>query len=343
MKKMTIDEVAKLAYVSRSVVSRVLNNHPNVSHEARERVMRVINEYNYRPNSVARSLVTDRTFEICILAPRRRDDVLATGYLPLLLLGISEQCSKRGFFVSLSMIAEDTEAEIHDRILNGHKFDGYILYAREVTERVASALRTSNTPTVLIGHDATYPDLNSIDVDNFEGAYKATAHLTGLGHRQIGIMLGPPHMQESIDRLRGYTQALKESDLSIDEEWIVEGDYSQKSGFDLMTRWIERGVCPRAVFCTSDVKAFGALLALYQHGIAVPEQVALVGFDDLPNAQYTVPPLTTVHQPIYQKGEQAANIIINQIEKRDSNIVHANLPAELVIRATCGALPDAIP
>ena len=337
MQKMTIDEVARLAFVSRSVVSRVLNNHPNVSDEARARVLAVVKEHNYRPSAVARSLVTDRTFEICILGPRREDDVLATGYWPLVLLGISEQCIKRGYFVSISMISGDMETELNDRILNGHVFDGFILIAREVAHLVADKLLSSKTPAVLIGHDPAYPDLNSVDVDNFDGAYQATAHLIKLGQRRIGTMMGPPEMQESVDRLNGYKQAMADAGLPVEESLMAVGAYSQKSGFDIINRWLAEDRCPPAVFCASDAKATGALLALHQAGLRVPDEVAVIGFDDLPNSQYTIPPLTTVHQPIYNKGEQAANIIIDQIEGKRKTVIHENLPAELIVRVSCGA------
>ncbi len=337
MKKITIDEVARLAFVSRSVVSRVLNNHPNVSKEARARVLKVIEEYNYRPSSVARSLVTDRTFELCVLAPRRRDDVLATGYWTLVLLGISERSLQRGYFVSITMVSADMGDEINNRMLASHAFDGFILIAHDVIKLVANGLRTRRTPIVLIGHDPNFPDLNSVDGDNFDGAYQAGAHLVGLGYRRMGLMLGPLDLQETIDRRDGFVKALREAGRSIAEEHIAVGDYSQQSGYDLMRRWIETGRPPEAVFCTSDVQAIGVLLALYRAGLRVPEDVALVGFDDLPNSRYTTPPLTTVHQPVYGKGEQAANIIIDQIEGKRSGVVHENLPVRLVVRETCGA------
>ena len=337
MKKITIDEVARLAFVSRSVVSRVLNNHPNVSKEARARVLKVIEEYNYRPSSVARSLVTDRTFELCVLAPRRRDDVLATGYWTLVPLGISERSLQRGYFVSITMVSADMGDEINSRMLASHAFDGFILIAHDVIKLVANGLRTRRTPIVLIGHDPNFPDLNSVDGDNFDGAYQAGAHLVGLGYRRMGLMLGPLELQETVDRRDGFVKALREAGRSISDAHIVVGDYSQQSGYDLMRRWIEAGDPPEAVFCTSDVQAIGALLALYRAGLRVPEDVALVGYDDLPTSRYTTPPLTTVHQPVYGKGEQAANIIIDQIEGKRSGVVHENLPVRLVVRETCGA------
>jgi len=336
--RLTIDQIALLAGVSRSVVSRVLNNRSRVSTEARTRVLEIIEKYNYRPSSVARSLATDRTFEICIVTPRRRNEAIANGFWPLLHLGISEQCIERGYFVSLTMISSDTADEIYDRILNERVFDGYILITQEVTETLIPKLRARTVPIVLIGQDPSLPDVNSIDVDNFDGAYKATSHLIELGFDRIGVILASMHLQESIDRYRGYTQALTDAGLEAPDTRAFVSSYSEESGYEVMKRWIEQGTLPPAIFCASDAIATGVLLALYRSGIAVPDDVAVVGFDDLPNARYTAPPLTTVHQPIYEKGQRAANIIIDQIEGVRSDVVHVRLPAELVVRDSCGAM-----
>lgn len=336
-KKMTIDKVAELAYVSRSVVSRVLNNHPNVSDEARARVLSVIEEHNYRPSSAARSLATDRTFEIGILTPRRRGDALANGFWPLLHLGIFEQCIERGYFVSLSMVSSEMRDVVHKHILSEHRFDGFLLITQEVTELVAARLEERDVPTVLIGHDPSYPRLNSIDVDNYTGAYEATRHLCALGHERVGAMLGSLDLKESAERRDGYRQALADSGRPIDPDWVAVGDYSQKSGHAIMRRWIAQGAYPSALFCASDGMAMGALLALHQAGIDVPGEVAVVGFDDLPTSQYAYPPLTTVHQPIYEKGVRAADMIIDQVEDGVTEAQHAKLPAELIVRESCGA------
>lgn len=335
-KKLTIDEIARLAFVSRSVVSRVLNHHPKVSDEARARVLKVIEEHHYVPSSVARSLATDRTFEICVITPRRKDESIANGFWPLLHLGISERSIERGYFVSLSLISAETAEAINDRILNGRVFDGYILITQEVTDLVIPALQGRNVPLVLIGRDPDHPHISSIDVDNLDGAYKATAHLIGMGHRRVAAILGNMHLSETVDRLEGYRRALADAGLEPDDSLIAVGNYSEKTGFDVMQGWLDQGEPPRAVFCASDAIATGALLALYKAGLAVPDAVAVVGFDDVPGARYTAPPLTTIHQPIYEKGEQAADIIIDQIEGRRRDVVHARLPAELVVRESCG-------
>jgi len=340
MQKLTIDHIAKLAYVSRTVVSRVLNKHPNVGAEARERVMQVIKEYNYIPNAAAQSLAAERrhdTHEISMLVPRGKDQVLADGFWSLLLQGMSEQCINRGYAVSLTVIPEVRETEINQRILHGRTYGGYLLLADEVADLVIPTLQSRGVPTVLMGHNPAYPRINSVGVNNVEGAYQAVTHLITLGHRRIAAIMGSLCRRESIDRLSGYKKALLEADLTTADDLILVGDYSRESGFECMQQLLEGDPCPTAVFCASDIMAIGALLALHQAGLAVPEDVAVVGFGDMPNASFAIPPLTTVHQPIYEQAALAAEILLDQIEGKRTEVVHVQLDADLVVRETCGA------
>ncbi len=336
MEDMTIDQVAELAYVSRSVVSRVLNNHPNVSDEARQRVLKVIEEHDYRPSSVARSLATDRSYEISVLTPRRGDESLANGYWPLLYSGIFEQCLERGYFVSLSMVSPDMDGEIQERARD-QRFDGHILITTEVTDLVASSLQSRDVPVVLIGRDAEWDGLSSIDIDNVKGGYEAGRHLCSLGHDDIGLILGSRDLKETADRREGFEQALSETDCSLSVTRVAEGDYSQDSGYSIIQDWAKQGPMPTALFCASDTMAMGALLALHDAGYKVPEDVAVVGFDNLPASQYTIPPLTTVRQPVYEKGQAAANLLLDQIETPGVKSVHTELDPELIVRESCGA------
>jgi LacI family transcriptional regulator len=334
-KNMTIDQVAELAYVSRSVVSRVLNDHPNVSDEARERVLKVIEEHDYRPNSMARSLATDRSYEISILTPRRGEESLANGYWPLLYSGIFEQCLEHGYFVSLSMVSPDIKDKISNRA-GDNRFDGYILITREVTEIVGDAFQDRDLPTVLIGHTPEWEGLHSIDIDNVEGGYKAGAHLCSVGYENIGVILGNPQLQETDDRRQGFASALSDAGCAVADEHVAVGDYSQESGYEIIHDWARADTMPDALFCTSDTMAMGALLALHETNHRVPDDVAVVGFDGLPSSRYTIPPLTTVRQPVYEKGQAAVDVLIGEIEDDDASPTHKELAPELVVRESCG-------
>lgn len=335
-KKITIDRVAELAYVSRSVVSRVLNDHPNVSDEARRRVLEVVKEHNYRPSSVARGLATDRTFEVGVLTPQRQGEAFANSFWSYLHSGIFERCMERGYHVSLSMVTPEAAADTEEHFLRSKRLDGFVFVTQEVTELMVDVAQTRDVPFVLVGHAPEHPEWCSVDVDNAEGARQATAHLHRLGHERIGIILGSLEMQESVDRRAGYRQALSEAGLPVEKQPAAVGDYSGQSGFENMSRWIEEGLeGTTAVFCASDTMAMGALLALHQAGLAVPEDLAVVGFDNLPFSKYTTPPLTTVHQPIGEKGRRAADLLLDQIEGQVPACRHLMLDAELVVRGSC--------
>ncbi|MFK7848158.1 MAG: LacI family DNA-binding transcriptional regulator [Rhodothermales bacterium] len=334
--RITINKIAELAFVSRSVVSRVLNDRPNVSEAARTRVLDIIRKYNYHPSSTARSLATNRTYEICILVPRWQNEVLASGYWSLIFLGISERCIERGYTGSLSAISVDKNNSLDINFISDHAYDGYVLMHKEVFEQVFPFIQSSKLPAVAIGHDAQYPQISSIDVDNHEGAYLATRHLIKLGHKKIAIITGDRNRQESIDRLAGYKRALTEADISESKPYIMHGSYTHSCGMESTQKLLALDAPPTAIFCASDVAAQGSLLALHEAGLSVPKDMAMVGFDDLPASGYTIPPLSTIHQPIYEKGAEAANIIIDQIEGKTKEVVHINLTASLVVRASCG-------
>lgn len=339
MEKLTIDKIAEMAYVSRSVVSRVLNDHPNVSDEARARVQEVIDKHNYRPSSVARSLAMDRTFEICVLAPRWRWGTLGEGYWSLLHSAIFERCFERGYLASLSPVSSKIEQEVNERILNDRRYDGYILVTQDVLPHVKEALDAKAPPMVVIGDAPGHTNIHSIDVDNVRGGYQAGHHLRELGHCQVGAILGGANLKETTDRKKGFERAFAEGGRALNDRWLVSGEYTQECGYETMGRWIASEEVPTAVFCGSDTIAMGVFRALYEGGLRVPDDVAVVGFDDLPMSKYLVPPLTTVHQPIYQKGLLAADIVVDEIEGQDpSRREKADLATKIVIRESCGAV-----
>lgn len=335
MERLNIDKVAKLAHVSRSVVSRVLNNHPNVSDEARNRVKTVVEEYNYRPNSVARSLATSSTYQIGVLSGIFGEESLGNGYWTLLYLGIFEECIRHGYYVRLSFYSPSMNKELHDLILNEHHLDGVICLNEEVTEFTLKTFVDKDIPLVLVGHNPKYPDISSVDVDNYDGAFQAVEHLTSLGHKNIGGMFGDQNVEETEHRINGYRDALARAGIDSQKEHIEIGSYSQRDGHKTMEKWIKKYPEMTAVFCASDTLAMGALLALYEHGISVPEQFSVVGFDGLPISKYMIPPLTTIAQPTYVKGEKAAHLLIEQIKNKDIEVTHINLKPELLVRKSC--------
>lgn len=331
MKKITIDQIAEMAHVSRSVVSRVLNNRQYVSAEARARVLKVIEELNYVPSAVARSLVMQRRQEIGLLFPGRTSE--SRGFFVQLYLGISEACVERGYMVSATIIAAE---EAKEKIVGQRKFGGYILVADEIISGIGPALSERNIPAVIVGPNPNLLAFSSFDAENEHGGYLATQHLINLGHRRIGVITSPKEPGVRKQRIDGYYKALEEAGLPIFHELIASGIEAYEGGYKSMMHLLQQDVRPTAVFCDSDVLAFGALHALHEAGVSVPEEMAVVGFDDLPLGKYSVPALTTVQQPTYQMGQEAAHHLIDQIEGKQEASVRKILPVELIVRDSCG-------
>ncbi len=338
MDRLNIDKIAKLAHVSRSVVSRVINNHPNVSEEARQRVLEVVEKYNYRPNSVARSLATRSTYQIGVLTSRISEESLGNGYWSLLYLGIFEECIRRGYYVHLSFYSSSMAGELHQYLLNEHHLDGVICLNEEVTDFTVKKLAEKEVPIVLVGHNPNYPDICSVDVNNYDGAYKAAKHLIDLGHTEIGGIFGDQNVQETEHRMKGFRDAFDDAGFSSNEDYITVGSYTQRDGYRTMNKWLKKYSEMTALFCASDTIAMGALLALYENNISVPEQFSVVGFDGLPISRYLIPPLTTVVQPTYGKGEKAAQLLIDCINNKNKEPLHLDLDPKLLIRKSTASV-----
>jgi LacI family transcriptional regulator len=337
--QLTIEEIADLAAVSRSTVSRVLNNHPSVRPVVRARVQQVIQEQRYTPRAAARSLASRRTNVVGLLIPRSAATIFADPFFPHVIQGITEACSKRGYFLMLSMVTVEREQDFYERVLRGRHVDGLLLMSSDIDDPILPLLIRDETPLVLVGRHPYLPDVTSVDVDNVGGAVKAVRHLIDLGHRRIGTITGPLYMAGALDRRDGYKQALAEAAIPIRPELIVEGDFSQVSGYQGMRTLLALGERPSAVFVASDTMAAGALRALHEAGIDVPGDLGFVSFDDLPVASILTPPLTTVHQPLYELGATAADVLMNRLElSREQPPTHVLLETHLVVRQSCGGV-----
>jgi DNA-binding LacI/PurR family transcriptional regulator len=337
MPPMTIEDIATLAGVSRSTVSRVLNDHPRVSPDVRERVRQVIAEHGYTPHAAARSLAGSRTNVICLFSLRGAESIFSDQFIPPLVQGISEVCNDRGYFLLLSMVQIEKATTLYQRIVRGSHCDGIITLASDVDDALLELIVEDQTPFVLIGRHPRFPQVTSVDAENVAGARQATAHLVGLGHLHIATITGPLDTSTGVDRRDGYLEALREAGLPVAHELIVEGTFRQESGHAAMGQLLALPERPTAVFAASDSMAAGALAAIREAGLRVPEDIAVVGFDDSPIAALTSPTLTTVRQPIYRLGAEAARLLIDQLQDGRPEPLGEQLPVEMVIRDSCGA------
>jgi LacI family transcriptional regulator len=329
----TLEDVARLAGVSRSTVSRVINDHPSVEAETRRRVWEAIRESGYQPHAVARSLVTKRTHIIGMVIPEAVTALFTDPFVPILLRGATEACNKQGYQLMLSLFSSRADhQETYQRLVRNAYLDGVIVAAAALDDPLIPDLLRDGVPFVAVGRP---PDrrATSVDVDNIGGAQMAVDHLIRLGHRRIGTLTGPPEMAAGQDRLRGYREALAIHRIPVEEDLIVEGDFTESGGVVGMQRLLPAE--PTAVFVASDMMAVGALKALRQADRRVPEDIAMVSFDDIPVASAIEPPLTTVHQPIGQMAALAVETLLDLIEHPGLGPRRVVLPTQLVIRESC--------
>lgn len=340
MKKPTLEEVAKLAGVSRATVSRVVNNFGNVKPEYRERVQKVIAETGYRPNFAARSLVSQRSNIVGLVIPSLVQTVFLDPYFPALIESISQACNDKDYTMSLFLFrSREEQQHIYDRVLGTGLIDGLIGAVDTIEDPFITRLIETKIPFVYIGRPQNAEQIHYVDVDNVAGSYTATCHLIHLGYRRIATIAAPADTNVGIDRRAGYERALRENGITIDEKLIACGDFTRESGYRAMCQLLP--LRPDALFIASDTMALGASQAIYEAKLRIPEDIALVGFDDLPPAQVAVPPLTTIRQPVRRLGTLAVETLSEVLNRRLETPRHTILPTELIIRSSCGAVKRA--
>jgi|ERR1051326_521517 LacI family transcriptional regulator len=328
---LTIEHIASLAGVSRSTVSRVLNNHSGVKPSVRERVLSVIRQQNYTPQAAARSLASARSDSIGVLIPRSAAVSLGDPFIATMIQLLFDASAQQGYFAMLAMLTADRETGFYDRILRGRHFDGVIMFSSDIDDPILPLLIKDGSPLVLIGRHPYFTNVAWVDVDNREGAHEAVSHLIELGHRRIGLINGQLQMEAALARRDGYKQALLENGIPIESELMVEGFFAQTPAFQAMQRLLDLPEPPTAVFAASDPMAIGVLNAIHARGLRVPEDIAIAGYDDLRIAAESNPPLTSVKQPVEEMSTQAVRLLVEQIKGEDSRRTVA-LPARLVIR-----------
>jgi len=334
--KLTLDEIAEKAGVSRTTASRVINNRPHVRPALRERVMRVVEATGYRLNPVARSLAMQRSEIMGLVIPRSTHTLFDDPYFPSLIQGIAKACNHYNYTFSLFLFEnEDDEEQLYPRISRRGLLDGIILQAGEIKDNLTSRLMQENIPVLVIGRPKDAPNANYLDVDNVTGARNAVTHLLAVGRRRVATITGALTTTVGLDRLEGYRQVLQEHGYPIHPALIVEGDFTKEGGYQAMQQLLPQQ--PDAVFIASDTMALGAMDAIYEAGLHVPEDIAIVGFDDLPPAAQATPPLTTIRQPVAQFGGKAVELLLDIIEKGPHPPRRILMDTELVVRESCGA------
>lgn len=325
----TIEEVATAAGVSRSTVSRVVNGSTAVSPEALEAVTKAIAELNYVPNRAARSLASRQTHAIALVVPEDTTRFFGDPFFAAIVSGINARLSRSDYVLNL-FIANDDPGDKTTSYVRSGAVDGAIIVSHHTSDlfidRIANAV-----PVVYGGRPVRERERDYyVDVDNVRGGHDATTYLIERGHRNIATITGPLTMPAGVDRLQGYRDALRAWELP--EGTIADGNFTADGGADAMRRILETGT-PDAIFVASDLMARGALTVLAAAGLRVPDDIAIMGFDDSPVATSVEPQLTTMRQPSFAQGERMATVLLDLLAGRHPRHVTI-LETELVVRGS---------
>ncbi len=330
---LTLEDIAHMSGVSRSTVSRVINGDPNVNDHTRNKVQEIIQSLNFQPNLAARGLAAGYTKILGLVIPTGVAAIFTDPYFPLVIQGVSSACNTLGYSVMLWLAEPKYERKTISQILYNGLIDGVIVSSMLMDDPLIERLSESKRPFITIGRHPTNEKINYIDVDNRAGAYQGVSYALRTGHRRLATIRGPHNTISGQDRFQGYVDALQERGLPLIPELVAEGEFSDPSGYQAMKSLLPQH--PDAVFVASDAMAFAAIRAIQQAGLRVPEDIAVVGFDDIPTAATSKPPLTTVRQPILRTGSMAAEMLIDMIEHPNPQPRRIVLPTELVIRSSC--------
>ncbi len=324
-KKATIDDIAKRANVSKSTVSRVLNDTTPVHEAKRVAVEAAMKELDFKPNVFARSLAGGQSKTIGVLTQH-----LGSPFYDTISQGVIAHLSGTSYWPLFADGNDEPEtaAEAVENLL-GRRIDGLIFIGGMLTEQKLIEFN-NRVPTFVVGLELLTMTDHCISVNNELAAFNATKHLIDLGHRSIVHITGISNHIDAVRRLEGYQRALTESGIKIDPELICEGMFDGQSGHDAVMKLLDRGKQFTAVFAANDVCAMGAKLALSRRSLSVPDDVSVIGFDDQHEASFTVPPMTTVRQPAFEMGVAAATAMVAMINKKSFTL--PQLPAEVTVR-----------
>jgi LacI family transcriptional regulator len=327
----TIRDVAAIAQVSTSTVSHVINDTRYVSPATRERVLNAMAKLNYSPNRLARSLRSSRTLTLGVLLPNSANPFFAE-----LLLGVEAACFDLGYNIIMGNANDNPARELaYLEVLLSRKVDGILLISTGAFKESIALLASHDVPVVVVDRATNLPSVDEIFTENKQGGMIATNYLLNLGHVRIGCITGPSFLTPSAERVAGYYEAMKAAGISADSRWVVIGDFQHETGYSGCQRLLRLPEPPTAIFACNDLMAVGALCAVHEAGLRVPDDISVIGYDDIPLASYTVPRLTTIAQPARQLGRLAVERLVARLQNQEMPVLHDKLAVTLVVRDSC--------
>ena len=328
----TIKDIARVAGVSVTTVSRALNGYSDVNEKTRQKIADVARELNYSPNTLARGLVMQKSKTIGLLVSGISRESVKDNFTFEVLCGVNERASTLGYDLILFNTNTMMQREkTYTQLCRERRVDGAIIQGIKKEDPYLKEVVESDIPCVLVDIPVHSNSVGYVTTDNALGAKKAVEHLASLGHKHIGMINGHEDAFVSQERLNGYREALKECGLSFRSEWVVSGNFEEKKAEKAVRELINRHKEVTAIFCVSDLMALGALKACKELGLHVPKEMSIVGYDNIVLASYSSPNLTTVGQEVYQIGYEAADLLIEMLEGKETNMKRY-LDTKLIIR-----------
>lgn len=333
----TIKDVAKVANVAPSTVSRVIANSPRISEKTKRKVREAMKELGYHPNFIARSLANQSTKVLGVVMPGAVDKTFQNPFFPEVLRGISTAAHHKQYAIQLSTGV--TDDEILDGVIQmvqGKRVDGIILLYSKVEDKVLKYLVKNKFPFVVVGKPFTHEEeITHVDNDNYRAAKEATEHLIKLGHHSIAFVGGSVNLVVTIDRLLGYEKAIRNVGIPFKDEYIVHEEFLKEGGQEAIRELLSLDEPPTALVVADDLMALGILNTLHEMGISVPGQISIVSFNNLLLSEVSRPPLTSVDISIYQLGFQATKTLIDIVSDSDEPIKRITIPHKMIVRQTC--------
>jgi LacI family transcriptional regulator len=329
----TLKDVAEHAQVSKATVSRVLNNNPNVAEELRVRVLESIRLLGYQPNRAARRLRASVSEVLGLII----SDIENPFFISVV-RGVEDAAYASQMSVVLCNTDEDpVKQQMYLRVMQAERVAGLIISPTNVNEDFTE-LKQLGIPVILLDRRTDKFETDAVTIDNVGGAYLAVKHLIDLGYERIGTIGGSPHLTTGRERYEGYRKALHAAGLKTDEKLIKVGDFKTGSGYYLAKELIGLPQPPQAIFVANNLMTLGTLRALRENDVRVPQDMALVGFDDMPWSSELCPPLTAVSQPAYELGQETVQLLLRRLANSEAPIRTVTLQPRLVVRESCGAL-----
>jgi DNA-binding LacI/PurR family transcriptional regulator len=327
--EITIKDIARLANVSSATVSRVINNKADVKDSTRKNILEIIAAHDYQPNAFAQGISSKKSNCIGLVIPYDVNYIMMNSFYDEILRGVLTELNRRGYFLMFLY------TRTYDYLINVYKqkrVDGFmIIRLGKFDGPVVTLMNEISAPLVSTSRIESEGELVWVDIDNYNAACLAVEHLISLGHRKIAIIAALDMLESGWQRFRGYQDTLRKHNIPYDERMVEAADASMEMGYAVMNKLFAKKVEPTAVFVAGDAMAIGALKALKENGKKVPDDISVLGFDGIPQAEFTDPPLTTVKQPAYEKGRQAAKLLVDMLENKET-VKSMQLGVELIIR-----------